>query len=191
MNWPTSLRATRWWRRMNATKPWDTAVTLTRWCGTLPGPLPQSSSRDIRSRVTQSLDTQLLIMSYSDDNRDIWCSISLKTVLLHSQIDFVAHDDIPYTSAGSEDVYKHIKEAGEDAYNSLWWNLVVIFHITWMNYMCLNYLCIHVRNVCGHSEDRGHLHIRSDHSHRPRLWHLRSAQPAKRLHSPRTKCWIH
>ncbi|NP_001032451.1 phosphate cytidylyltransferase 1B, choline b [Danio rerio] len=28
------------------------------------------------------------------------------------RIDFVAHDDIPYTSAGSEDVYKHIKEAG-------------------------------------------------------------------------------
>ncbi|XP_013858573.1 choline-phosphate cytidylyltransferase B isoform X1 [Austrofundulus limnaeus] len=28
------------------------------------------------------------------------------------KIDFVAHDDIPYTSAGSEDVYKHIKEAG-------------------------------------------------------------------------------
>lgn len=30
------------------------------------------------------------------------------------QIDFVAHDDIPYTSAGSDDVYKHIKEAGKD-----------------------------------------------------------------------------
>ncbi|KAG7217318.1 hypothetical protein INR49_027862 [Caranx melampygus] len=30
----------------------------------------------------------------------------------HHAIDFVAHDDIPYTSAGSEDVYKHIKEAG-------------------------------------------------------------------------------
>lgn len=29
------------------------------------------------------------------------------------QIDFVAHDDIPYTSAGSDDVYKHIKEAGK------------------------------------------------------------------------------
>ncbi|CAB1349944.1 unnamed protein product [Coregonus sp. 'balchen'] len=28
------------------------------------------------------------------------------------QIDFVAHDDIPYSSAGTEDVYKHIKEAG-------------------------------------------------------------------------------
>ncbi|KAL0994012.1 hypothetical protein UPYG_G00116740 [Umbra pygmaea] len=28
------------------------------------------------------------------------------------KIDFVAHDDIPYTSAGSEDVYKHIKQAG-------------------------------------------------------------------------------
>lgn len=32
-----------------------------------------------------------------------------------SQIDFVAHDDIPYSSAGSEDVYKHIKEAGQCA----------------------------------------------------------------------------
>lgn len=30
------------------------------------------------------------------------------------QIDFVAHDDIPYTSAGSEDVYKHIKAAGKN-----------------------------------------------------------------------------
>ncbi|KAG7254443.1 hypothetical protein CRUP_032414 [Coryphaenoides rupestris] len=29
------------------------------------------------------------------------------------KIDFVAHDDIPYSSAGSEDVYKHIKEAGQ------------------------------------------------------------------------------
>ncbi|KAK2083028.1 Choline-phosphate cytidylyltransferase B [Saguinus oedipus] len=31
---------------------------------------------------------------------------------LGDQIDFVAHDDIPYSSAGSDDVYKHIKEAG-------------------------------------------------------------------------------
>uniref|UniRef100_A0A8C4X186 choline-phosphate cytidylyltransferase n=1 Tax=Eptatretus burgeri TaxID=7764 RepID=A0A8C4X186_EPTBU len=28
------------------------------------------------------------------------------------KIDFVAHDDVPYASAGQEDVYKHIKEAG-------------------------------------------------------------------------------
>uniref|UniRef100_A0A6I8N9J3 choline-phosphate cytidylyltransferase n=1 Tax=Ornithorhynchus anatinus TaxID=9258 RepID=A0A6I8N9J3_ORNAN len=28
------------------------------------------------------------------------------------KIDFVAHDDIPYSSAGSDDVYKHVKEAG-------------------------------------------------------------------------------
>ncbi|KAK1168273.1 choline-phosphate cytidylyltransferase B-like isoform X1 [Acipenser oxyrinchus oxyrinchus] len=28
------------------------------------------------------------------------------------KIDFVAHDDIPYSSAGSEDVYRQIKEAG-------------------------------------------------------------------------------
>lgn len=36
-----------------------------------------------------------------------------KCSLFVSQIDFVAHDDIPYSSAGSEDVYKHIKEAGQ------------------------------------------------------------------------------
>ncbi|XP_031429378.1 phosphate cytidylyltransferase 1A, choline b [Clupea harengus] len=32
--------------------------------------------------------------------------------LAQHRIDFVAHDDIPYSSAGSDDVYKHIKEAG-------------------------------------------------------------------------------
>ncbi|XP_019897371.1 choline-phosphate cytidylyltransferase B isoform X2 [Esox lucius] len=32
--------------------------------------------------------------------------------LENHKIDFVAHDDIPYSSAGTEDVYKHIKEAG-------------------------------------------------------------------------------
>lgn len=40
--------------------------------------------------------------------------------MLHSQIDFVAHDDIPYTSAGSEDVYKHIKEAGKPIDNDIY-----------------------------------------------------------------------
>ncbi|XP_049454153.1 choline-phosphate cytidylyltransferase A isoform X1 [Epinephelus fuscoguttatus] len=32
--------------------------------------------------------------------------------LAKHRIDFVAHDDIPYSSAGSDDIYKHIKEAG-------------------------------------------------------------------------------
>ncbi|XP_026230841.1 phosphate cytidylyltransferase 1, choline, alpha a isoform X2 [Anabas testudineus] len=32
--------------------------------------------------------------------------------LTKHRIDFVAHDDIPYSSAGSDDVYQHIKEAG-------------------------------------------------------------------------------
>ncbi|MCJ8733515.1 hypothetical protein PDJAM_G00224510 [Pangasius djambal] len=32
--------------------------------------------------------------------------------LAKHRIDFVAHDDIPYVSAESDDVYKHIKEAG-------------------------------------------------------------------------------
>lgn len=38
-------------------------------------------------------------------------TLSPEFLKLH-KIDFVAHDDIPYTSAGSDDVYKHIKEAG-------------------------------------------------------------------------------
>lgn len=50
---------------------------------------------------------------YSEIN--IWLLKSLNMTLSHLQIDFVAHDDIPYTSAGSQDVYKHIKEAGERA----------------------------------------------------------------------------
>ena len=41
------------------------------------------------------------------------------TLLCLQQIDFVAHDDIPYSSAGSDDVYKHIKEAGEFPYAHL------------------------------------------------------------------------
>lgn len=32
--------------------------------------------------------------------------------LTEHRIDFVAHDDLPYSSAGSDDVYRHIKEAG-------------------------------------------------------------------------------
>lgn len=39
--------------------------------------------------------------------------INERLCLLIPQIDFVAHDDIPYSSADSDDVYKHIKEAGE------------------------------------------------------------------------------
>ncbi|XP_029304259.1 choline-phosphate cytidylyltransferase B-like [Cottoperca gobio] len=43
--------------------------------------------------------------------RDAPWTLSAEFLKKH-KIDFVAHDDIPYTSAGSEDVYKHIKEAG-------------------------------------------------------------------------------
>ncbi|XP_068600767.1 choline-phosphate cytidylyltransferase B-like [Brachionichthys hirsutus] len=43
--------------------------------------------------------------------RDAPWTLTKEFLTMH-KIDFVAHDDIPYTSAGSEDVYKHIKEAG-------------------------------------------------------------------------------
>lgn len=60
--------------------------------------------------------------------------------MLHSQIDFVAHDDIPYTSAGSEDVYKHIKEAGEDMNIHIIDFSPVISPYTWINcsHLCFN-----------------------------------------------------
>jgi len=29
------------------------------------------------------------------------------------QIDFVAHDDLPYSGAGTDDIYKYIKAAGK------------------------------------------------------------------------------
>jgi choline-phosphate cytidylyltransferase len=34
-------------------------------------------------------------------------------ILFCLQIDFVAHDDIPYKSAGAEDIYKDIKAMGK------------------------------------------------------------------------------
>lgn len=107
---PTSSRATRWWRRTSATTLWGTAGMLTRCCATPPGPSPQSSSRNIRSEVTQAPDScrrHYTVMWWNQR------CLLVNTVLLPPQIDFVAHDDIPYTSAGSQDVYKHIKEAGE------------------------------------------------------------------------------
>lgn len=32
---------------------------------------------------------------------------------LHTQIDFVAHDDLPYNTGGAEDIYKPLKDAGK------------------------------------------------------------------------------
>jgi len=47
-------------------------------------------------------------------------SVTQSRPFIAPQIDFVAHDDIPYSSAGSEDVYKHIKEAGQCVLTA-WW----------------------------------------------------------------------
>lgn len=69
---------------------------------TLPGPSPQSSSRSTRSEERAARDSTEYRNTHGSERRNV-----------HPQIDFVAHDDIPYTSGGSEDVYKHIKEAGE------------------------------------------------------------------------------
>lgn len=69
---------------------------------------------------------------------------------MHPQIDFVAHDDIPYNSAGSEDVYKHIKEAGETHSCA---------HCNRIEFLVVTFSCLNVRHVCGHRKDGGHLHV--------------------------------
>lgn len=48
-----------------------------------------------------------------------WVMVACDSSSVHWQIDFVAHDDIPYSSAGSDDVYKHIKEAGKSNFKFL------------------------------------------------------------------------
>lgn len=54
--------------------------------------------------------------------KDGWCSIITVTyahviqqglLLSLTQIDFVAHDDLPYNSGGSEDIYKPLKDMGK------------------------------------------------------------------------------
>ena len=54
--------------------------------------------------------------------KDGWCSITTVTyvhviqqglLLPPTQIDFVAHDDLPYNSGGSEDIYKPLKDVGK------------------------------------------------------------------------------
>uniref|UniRef100_A0A9J7YLR7 choline-phosphate cytidylyltransferase n=2 Tax=Cyprinus carpio TaxID=7962 RepID=A0A9J7YLR7_CYPCA len=47
--------------------------------------------------------------------------------LTKHRIDFVAHDDIPYSSADSDDVYKHIKEA-DGIFTSSIQSMLVIVH---------------------------------------------------------------
>uniref|UniRef100_A0A8C1Q556 choline-phosphate cytidylyltransferase n=1 Tax=Cyprinus carpio TaxID=7962 RepID=A0A8C1Q556_CYPCA len=58
------------------------------------------------------LNTHLIFGSESHWHTYTLIQFYRKTYTSPSKMDFVAHDDIPYTSAGSEDVYKHIKEAG-------------------------------------------------------------------------------
>ncbi|KAJ8271142.1 hypothetical protein GJAV_G00123230 [Gymnothorax javanicus] len=43
--------------------------------------------------------------------RDAPWTLSPEFLAKH-RIDFVAHDDLPYSSAGSDDIYKHLKDAG-------------------------------------------------------------------------------
>lgn len=113
----------------------------------------------------------------------VQCFLPYRTCsLIFPQIDFVAHDDIPYSSAGSEDVYKHIKEAGqyvmppEDLSIRTFWISQADFTL------CVD-LCVYIRDVRAHTTDRGNLHIWHNHQNCQRLRRLRSTQPPTWLHS--------
>lgn len=73
--------------------------------------------------------------------------------LILPQIDFVAHDDIPYSSAGSEDVYKHIKEAGQCVISGKQ-NNFVYFLLKYNSFqiLCISF-CVSIRDVCAYTTD--------------------------------------
>ncbi|CAJ0946218.1 unnamed protein product [Ranitomeya imitator] len=74
-------------------------------------------SSDQRCRMVTRVNTGLLSAALRLVTRCLpWLPVKTSLNRRHtrrfSDIDFVAHDDIPYSSAGSDDVYKHIKDAG-------------------------------------------------------------------------------
>lgn len=66
-----------------------------------------------KHRVSGLVKIRLACMAFNE-HLNILGSLYSEMLLIFPvmQIDFVAHDDIPYVSVESDDVYKHIKEAG-------------------------------------------------------------------------------
>lgn len=85
MHSPTSLKVIRWCQRTNAMKPWGTADMSTRWWGTLPGPSPQNSSTNIRSKVilynTTSSGSVLVAASTIPDVTAVWTYYTNRLIL--------------------------------------------------------------------------------------------------------------
>ena len=69
----------------------------------------------------------------------------------------MAHDDIPYSSAGSEDVYKHIKEAGQCV--TLGGGNGFVYSLSGSFLIPVPFLCMRIRDVCADTTDRGNLDI--------------------------------
>ena len=95
--WPMSGKVAQSWMSRRGMKPFATAVMLMKLSGMLPGHWTMSSwpSTRFEHYIPQ---TQNFTWPYF-----IWHSF---------QIDFVAHDEIPYTTEGCADVYEHIKARG-------------------------------------------------------------------------------
>ena len=53
--------------------------------------------------------------------------------MLSAQIDFVAHDDVPYTTGSSDDVYAHIKARGMFVATERTGNIVLYFFLESLN----------------------------------------------------------
>lgn len=120
-----------------------------------------------------------------------FCEIFSVCPLIAPQIDFVAHDDIPYSSAGSEDVYKHIKEAGERGGKKKKQEVCVFCCSLKVHPNSIFPRICFPRDVCAYAADGGDLNVRHHHPHRPRLRRLRPTQPPARLHGQRAQRQLH
>lgn len=72
-----------------------------------------------KSKASQLKSRKELILHNDPSLNQNSVMVACDSSSVHWQIDFVAHDDIPYSSAGSDDVYKHIKEAGKGSFTLL------------------------------------------------------------------------
>lgn len=116
---------------------------------------------------------------------------------LNFQIDFVAHDDIPYSSAGSDDVYKHIKEAGGSGSDSPGLPvrdlLYFLLHLC-MAELCLGkWLCPSGNKICPAGSDSGKKPSFGPYLIRPGLFHAPGqALPSINFYFQSSYCdWIY
>lgn len=136
MHWPWRWKVVLWWTKQSVMK---LSVTVVTWMSWYPMRLGNSTKS-----LLKSIRSGFITVNYSCFSRDdlLFCSmvllhvnfvcllynfIYLRTELSDSfflQIDFVAHDDLPYGYAGQDDLYKWLKDSGrwlsDDTFDFFW-----------------------------------------------------------------------